>query len=616
MKVTKKTMCRGCNKAGKMFRGTKGFLLGCLVALTVISWTRAEVPGVERVMSIGEAFEAEPETYFGALYQVQISAADHVVAYIKPTGEGVTAENDEALLYQAPDGPPQIILPRGDGFDDFEGETRLVTQIREASVDQYGNVATRVELNHPVAGKRWAILKGPASDLEVIAYAGMGVDGMTLAPPFAPMLTSEGQLLYRAALNSTRGTFWSDRPSEESKVITYGVTYPGMPAGSTFKDMSLDFGQNDAGAVFFYGYGGKIVANGWWLYAGGTMTSVLAKDDPAPELPGLSATTASQPVWLAEDGWMALQAVVTGLGVDNDNSRVVYAGFGDNVRLVARAGSPAPGPADVVFGRGFSVHGLSRGGRMLIENQLRLSSGTTAYGLWLWDSGQLRELAQAGQPVTAGGSQAVLSITGAGISSEGRAAFTTWLDNPNSYAAWIVDGTAGPQRLLGTGDAMPLPDGSEGPIRAIVFVEAAGGRRLDARGRFLAWLTPEGSTARSLAWGDADAILPPGAGSIAGKVLKDTDASRDFSAGDKGLADVRVDLFVADGSGEPTGSALGFAVSDANGDYSFPEVEAGEYVLIETNPPDDVSVRDTQGGMCGPPTPTAASPGTAASPLI
>ena len=40
---------------------------------------------------------------------------------------------------------------------------------------------------------------------------------------------------------------------------------------------------------------------------------------------------------------------------------------------------------------------------------------------------------------------------------------------PGSSAAWAIEPSADPQRLLGNGDTMPLPDGSEGSIGSITF---------------------------------------------------------------------------------------------------------------------------------------------------
>jgi len=78
-------------------------------------------------------------------------------------------------------------------------------------------------------------------------------------------------------------------------------------------------------------------------------------------------------------------------------------------------------------------------------------------------------------------------------------------------------------------------------------------------------------------------------GSISGTITQDTTGD---GVGDTPLP-ATVELFAADAAGNPTGLALDTVVS-ADGSYTFADVPVGNYVVVETDPANYVSVSDTQ----------------------
>jgi uncharacterized repeat protein (TIGR01451 family) len=82
---------------------------------------------------------------------------------------------------------------------------------------------------------------------------------------------------------------------------------------------------------------------------------------------------------------------------------------------------------------------------------------------------------------------------------------------------------------------------------------------------------------------------------VSGTVYDDTDVTGTFSAGDTPINAVTVQLFADDGSGNPTGAALATQLTNASGNYTFIDVAPGNYVIVETDPPGDVSVTDIDG---------------------
>ncbi len=69
-------------------------------------------------------------------------------------------------------------------------------------------------------------------------------------------------------------------------------------------------------------------------------------------------------------------------------------------------------------------------------------------------------------------------------------------------------------------------------------------------------------------------------GSIGNWVFADANNNGVRDSGENGIPGVVVKLFVADGSGNPAGSALQATTTDANGNYRFDDLVAGAYVVV------------------------------------
>ncbi|MDD3328251.1 MAG: SdrD B-like domain-containing protein, partial [Zoogloea sp.] len=84
---------------------------------------------------------------------------------------------------------------------------------------------------------------------------------------------------------------------------------------------------------------------------------------------------------------------------------------------------------------------------------------------------------------------------------------------------------------------------------------------------------------------DAGIVANPG--TITGSVLEDTDND---NVGDTPMAGVTVVLK------DPNGNTVATTTTDANGNYSFPNVPAGNYTIVEQTPPGYLDVGDKDGG--------------------
>lgn len=575
--------------------GNCWFIACLLAALTFNPQPRAEVPGIELVFVAGAPLEsgAGSDLSLGSFRAVQLSPAGHVVAVVWLTGEGVTSENREALIYCGPGSTPELALRAGAPLPDINGQPVTIDRFLQAWVDRDGGIVAEALLK---PSGTHGVFAGPASRMELIAHDGMDVDGVALAHVSAPVLTPLGRLLYHGwSSDFALDALWSDRAGSDSKVITVGQSYPGLPEGTHFTRLSDNFAHLDTAPILFRARLGSKQVDGLWQYADGTMTPVWSAADPAPDFPALSSMFEGGP-WLADDGSWAFRAWLSGPGIDSSNASVLYAGLGNAVRLAARSGDAIPDASGSVFGAGWTVHGLSRASRLLFGNYLRRADGDAANSLWLWQDGVLRKVAEEGQPVSGTTEPLILGFSGAGISPAGRIAFSTTLGgSPRQDAVWISDAGGDPRRVLGTGDSMPAPTGDVGEILTLSLAETQAGQRFDDRGRFLAWLY-SWTSGTTLAWVDPDEILPPAAGMISGTVFEDTDDSGGFSPGDQPLAGARVDLHYDDGTGNPAGEPLHSQRTGGDGSYAFTGNLPAAYVVVEHNPPGYLSVRDSQGG--------------------
>lgn len=90
-------------------------------------------------------------------------------------------------------------------------------------------------------------------------------------------------------------------------------------------------------------------------------------------------------------------------------------------------------------------------------------------------------------------------------------------------------------------------------------------------------------------------IDPSQYGSISGQVRLDEDADGNLSDPDPGISGVTVELYTdPNGDGDPSdGVLIRTTTTNAGGNYTFPLVPPGKYVVVETDPPGHVSTADT-----------------------
>ncbi|HYE19163.1 MAG TPA: dockerin type I repeat-containing protein [Tepidisphaeraceae bacterium] len=197
------------------------------------------------------------------------------------------------------------------------------------------------------------------------------------------------------------------------------------------------------------------------------MTKAALSDDPAPTLPaGVHFNSIEYPV-MNPSGVLAFRASLNGPGTTFYDRDGIWSGPANDVRPVVRSDAPAPGTASKFYS--FSDPSISRSGQVAFHADLDFSSPfDQSEGIWAGTAGALRLVARAGTaaPGTGGatfgyfmgdphvnsaGTVSFASpLSGAGISTttNGRALFTgydashlTLVARTGDHAPGTPDGT-------------------------------------------------------------------------------------------------------------------------------------------------------------------------------
>ncbi|MGL5941555.1 MAG: SdrD B-like domain-containing protein, partial [Waterburya sp.] len=91
--------------------------------------------------------------------------------------------------------------------------------------------------------------------------------------------------------------------------------------------------------------------------------------------------------------------------------------------------------------------------------------------------------------------------------------------------------------------------------------------------------------------------VPPVLYQLSGTVYEDTNApdADGIEPSDTPIADVTVQLFAADATGQPTGEVITTTTTDNNGNYQFTGLANGDYVVVQAQPAGYESVTDLDG---------------------
>jgi hypothetical protein len=235
----------------------------------------------------------------------------------------------------------------------------------------------------------------PGTDFSFFSIAAFNSAGRTaffsgLTGPLVDMTNDQG--------------IWSDRAGPVALVARAGDQAPGVPAGVNFAGFSRPVLDGAGRAAFWAMFTGVGVdpTNDEGIYAerAGVLTLIAREGDQAPDTPaGVNFDTPGNPL-INGLGEIALQASLTGMGINGTNNHGVWVEDAGVLSLVARSGNPAPGVAPDVSFAGFAGVTLNNAGQSAFLGVLTGMGvdSTNDAGIWSEGPGALTLIAREGSP--------------------------------------------------------------------------------------------------------------------------------------------------------------------------------------------------------------------------
>lgn len=513
----------------------------------------------------------------------------HFIGEARLSGESVTSENDEAVIYVTPDRELTILLREGDAVSGIIPAGSSFLNVSRVFVDQDGQVAFSAAIQTPEDSHVVTHFRGVPPVVEAYAHTGLLIGEQSLKVSNLRLLDN-GTFAFSGTLGLVRETIWRDEAADGEIQVTEDVLYPGMPPEEgRFTGVGPVFELRDNGDILFNAqYRWKpepfreVSEAGLWIKADDEVMPIIFNDDSAPGLPDLavelSLSQLDRNFVISDNGWVAFRGKVKGSGVTTVNDECLFASDFQTDHLVVREGDSAPGTTGT-FGDAFFLDAISPEGVVLFHNRVDQPGGGSEQSVWTWKAGQLKLIAMGGQEAPGIPEVTYDRVTQPTISRDGRVAFESLLSNRDS-TIWLTDPNGDePQLVIAEGEFIPLAGGGSEAIRDAGLLGNGHGYQFDSDGRLLANLIlNSGSTVYALLDPDVSRA------GISGTVFQDNDGSGGFSAEDTGYPQVAVDLFADDGQGNPTGASLLQASTDTHGNYLFSNLDSGNYVVRLTVP--------------------------------
>jgi hypothetical protein len=235
---------------------------------------------------------------------------------------------------------------------------------------------------------------------------------------YSPVLNNAGQTAFYGVLGDGRLGLWSEGTGSLAMVAADGLPAAGTEIGVVHSFANIDLFLetpvlNDAGATAFRSYlsgGGINNSNniGLWSGSSGSQALVARLGSQAPGAPsGVIFGSPQPPVVfdnyrfspvLNNSGQTAIYSQLMGNGINNHNENGIWSGDADNLALVARAGSQAPGlPSGVNYNEMSQATAINSAGHVAFVAGLTGASSTLYHdGIWSDRSGALELVARRG----------------------------------------------------------------------------------------------------------------------------------------------------------------------------------------------------------------------------
>lgn len=303
-------------------------------SLNALAIDRGQAPGLPAGVTYSRL---EPEQIFST---ITANASGSVAFNAQIAGPGLLLHQNDRAMFIANQGGGTLVAKTGNQAPGVEsGATfrRLDNPVINA-VDQ---VAFRAALTTAAPFQDdegiWA---GSANSLQLVARKGSQAPGAPAGRTFNflydPILRDDGAVAFYALLDSSSRDdeygLWIGKPGQIQRVLSTGMTLPGVPVGFALRNFLFDASHqengplmNARGDIVFQGSAApnefSIGQSGVWALANGIIQSVLVQGDLIDVDPDPLVTTLKEVEWMRIEGGTA--------GSDGRRSS-----FNDNRQLV------------------------------------------------------------------------------------------------------------------------------------------------------------------------------------------------------------------------------------------------------------------------------------------
>ena len=273
---------------------------------------------------------------------------------------------------------------------------------------------------------------------------------------------------------------WTERSGATQLLVRGGDPAPGAPVGVRFGSY-LEWDLNSAGRIALRGgltgpgidfFSGE----GVWVEGAGGLDLVTRAGQAAPGTePGVNFFGFLNPT-LSDAGHVVFRAGLTGAGVSSDNQDGIWAKVDQEVELVARDGSVAPGTVGDVRFTHFTSPIINNAGQIAFRALLGGGDvdSSNNMGLWMASGGETKLLLQKGAPAPGAGPGVTFNFLGdPELNSTGQVAFHGMLQGPgvdstNNFGIWAV-GAHGLELVARTGQLFEVAPGDQRTIESLLF---------------------------------------------------------------------------------------------------------------------------------------------------
>lgn len=235
-----------------------------------------------------------------------------------------------------------------------------------------------------------------------VVFASLSTTGFTAQPRLGDQGASAfvGKLVGSGIGPANDGGLWSWTERGQESLFQYGDPAPDAPG----KFLLLWTPRiNGRGDIIFAAKNqvGLLEADGLWFGQSRDFAPIVVAGDQAPGLDiGVSFAWLSNNPLLAEDGTVAFDAWLAGPGVTTTNDATVWTYRDGQLKLVAREGIPAPDLPGGLSLAHFNLLTLNSSGQVVIKGIMSGSDLTAANNtaLWAQTMSGLKLVVRAGEP--------------------------------------------------------------------------------------------------------------------------------------------------------------------------------------------------------------------------